>query len=68
MYIICKEQEADGGRPPTLLEQLAQRGCDEEAAVVMALDMMFAGIDTASHNIGFILYELGWFTFTIFLH
>lgn len=28
---------------PTLLEMFFQRGCDESVAIVMALDMMFAG-------------------------
>ena len=45
--------------PHVVLEQLSQDGKDEETAFVMALDMLFAGIDTSSHSIGFILYQLG---------
>ena len=54
-----QEEKGDDNRQTTLLEQLAQGGSDEETAVVMALDMLFAGIDTSSHSIGFILYQLG---------
>ena len=59
IYQCFQEHEGDAYRRPTLLEKLAERGCDEETAIVMALDMLFAGIDTSSHLIGFILYELG---------
>ena len=54
-----QEQKGNETRQTTLLEQLAQKGSEEETAIVMALDMLFAGIDTSSHSIGFILYQLG---------
>ena len=34
------------------------RGCDESTAIVMALDMMFAGIDTSSHTSAYAMYQL----------
>ena len=43
---------------PSLLEQFYDNGVDKPTAVVMALDMMFAGIDTASHTVCFALYHL----------
>ena len=43
---------------PTLLELLFDRGCDENTAVVMAIDMIFAGIDTSSHTSAFLMYQL----------
>ena len=43
---------------PTLLELFKSRGCDEKTAVVMALDMIFAGIDTSSHTAAFMMYHL----------
>ena len=43
---------------PSLLEQFFNNGVDKPTAVVMALDMMFAGIDTASHTVCFTLYHL----------
>lgn len=42
----------------TLLEMFKARGCDEQTAVVMALDMIFAGVDTSSHTASFLLYHL----------
>ena len=56
---LFQEQKGNENRQNTLLEQLAQKGSDEETAVIMVLDMLFAGIDTSSHSIGFILYQLG---------
>ena len=50
-------KEGDSG-PPTLLELFAARGCSEQVATVMALDMIFAGIDTSSHSSAFFLYHL----------
>lgn len=43
---------------PTLLEMFFERGCDEATATVMALDMMFAGIDTSSHLGAYAMYRL----------
>ena len=43
---------------PTLLELFHARGCDEVTALVMALDMIFAGIDTSSHTVAFAMYRL----------
>ncbi len=43
---------------PTLLEMFAARGCDEATTVTMALDMMFAGVDTTSHALSFAMYHL----------
>ena len=37
---------------------LADHGCDEDMATAMAVDMLFAGIDTSSHTTSFALYEL----------
>ena len=34
------------------------RGCDETTAIVMALDMMFAGIDTSSHTSSYAMFQL----------
>ena len=34
------------------------RGCDETTAIVMALDMMFAGIDTSSHTSSYAMFHL----------
>lgn len=54
--IKTRSQEEKGD--PTLLEMFLARGCDEATAVVMALDMMFAGVDTSSHLTAFALYRL----------
>lgn len=40
------------------MELLLARGCDESTAIVMALDMMFAGIDTSSHTSAYAMYQL----------
>ena len=53
----AQSREDDPG-PPTLLELFAARGCSEQVATVMALDMIFAGIDTSSHTSAFFLYHL----------
>jgi len=46
------------GEDKTLLELFKERGCDTGTATIMALDMLFAGIDTSSHTIAFALYHL----------
>nr|APH81397.1 cytochrome P450 CYP3020A1 [Tigriopus kingsejongensis] len=51
-----KPHTADADK--TLLEQFHDRGCDEATTVVMALDMIFGGIDTTSHTVAFALYNL----------
>ena len=38
--------------------EFPERGCDTGTATIMALDMLFAGIDTSSHTIAFALYHL----------
>ena len=43
---------------PTLLELFAQNGCTEEHAIAMAMDMLFAGIDTSAPTVAWTLYEL----------
>ena len=58
MRRIAETQSQDGSGPPTLLELFAARGCSEQVATVMALDMIFAGIDTSSHSSAFFLYHL----------
>ena len=47
-------------RLPSLksLMKSPERGCDTGTATIMALDMLFAGIDTSSHTIAFALYHL----------
>ena len=41
-----------------MLELFFERGVDVSTAIVMALDMMFAGVDTSSHTSAFIMYQL----------
>ena len=57
---IKKKQATDGQEEgdPSMLELFFSRGVDENTAVVMALDMMFAGVDTSSHTSGFLMYQL----------
>ena len=43
---------------PTLLELFAKNGCTEEHAIVMAMDMLFAGIDTSSPTVAWTLYQV----------
>ncbi|XP_054706268.1 probable cytochrome P450 301a1, mitochondrial [Uloborus diversus] len=46
-------------REPTLLQtMLLTPGLEKEGATVMVADMLLGGIDTTSHTVGFILYEL----------
>jgi cytochrome P450 len=54
--IKAKKGEETGD--PSLLEMFFDRGCDEATAIVMALDMMFAGIDTSSHLSAYAMYRL----------
>ena len=42
----------------TLLELFAENGCNEEHATAMAMDMLFAGIDTSAPTVAWTLYEL----------
>ena len=58
MRRIAESPSQDNSGPPTLLELFAARGCSERVATVMALDMIFAGIDTSSHTSAFFLYHL----------
>ena len=62
MEAIKRRKEAGGinasNEDPSLLEQFYDRGLDEATTAVMALDMMFAGIDTASHTSCFAMYHL----------
>lgn len=51
-------REKKEGEDKTLLELFAERGCDSGMATIMALDMLFAGVDTSSHTISFALYHL----------
>jgi cytochrome P450 len=56
-----EELEADQGgegREKTMLELFKEQGCDTGVATTMALDMLFAGVDTSSHTIAFALYYL----------
>ena len=39
-----KKKDPNSEEDPSLLELFFDRGCDENTAIVMALDMMFAGI------------------------
>ena len=48
----------DATEDPSLLELFFARGCSESVAVVMALDMMFAGIDTSSHTSAYAMYQM----------
>lgn len=54
--IQAKDPHSD--EDPSLLELFFARGCDESTAIVMALDMMFAGIDTSSHTSAYAMYQL----------
>jgi len=56
--IVRSKDSSNPDDDPPLLVLFAERGCDEETAVVMAMDMMFAGIDTSSHTTAFALYAL----------
>ena len=58
MKRIADAQSRDERGPPTLLELFAARGCSEKVATVMALDMIFAGVDTSSHSSAFFMYHL----------
>ena len=42
----------------TAILTIFDRGASESVAIVMALDMMFAGIDTSSHTSAYALYQL----------
>ncbi len=42
-------EEQDVDTDPTLLERFFKRGCDEDTAIVMAMDMMFAGTSMIKH-------------------
>jgi hypothetical protein len=42
-----KANKGDDTGEPSLIEMFYDRGCDDATAIVMALDMMFAGIDTS---------------------
>ena len=53
-----KAKKDDDEGDPSILELLFARGCDENTAVVMAIDMIFAGIDTSSHTLAFLMYQL----------
>jgi len=53
-----KSHEKEVDEEKTLLELFAERGCDTGTATIMALDMLFAGIDTSSHTTSFALYYL----------
>jgi len=53
-----KSRKREEGEDKTLLELFTERGCDTGTATIMALDMLFAGIDTSSHTIAFALYHL----------
>ena len=53
-----KEAGEESSEEPSLLEQFYDRGVDEATAVVMGLDMMFAGIDTSSHTVCLAMYRL----------
>ena len=55
--ISSNEVDIDEG-DPSMLELFFERGVDEATAIVMALDMMFAGVDTSSHTSAFIMYHL----------
>jgi len=50
--------ERKEGEDKTLLELFSERGCDTGTSTIMAIDMLFAGIDTSSHTIAFALYYL----------
>jgi hypothetical protein len=53
-----KGNKGDDKGEPTLIEMFFDRGCDEATAIIMALDMMFAGIDASSHLSAYALYRL----------
>ena len=55
---IKKKDTANSDEDPTLLELFFARGCTENTAIVMALDMMFAGIDTSSHTSAYAMFQL----------
>ncbi len=52
------KSQKDPAEDPSLLELFFARGCDENTAIVMALDMMFAGIDTSSHTSSYVMFQL----------
>lgn len=52
-------KNADDSKDLTLLQSmLMEKDLDASGALVMITDMLFAGIDTTSHTIGFFLYAL----------
>jgi cytochrome P450 len=53
-----KANKGDDTGEPSLIEMFYDRGCDDATAIVMALDMMFAGIDTSSHLTAFAMFQL----------
>ena len=57
-HLDAEEVDIEGDDDPSMLELFFERGVDESTAIVMALDMMFAGVDTSSHTSAFIMYQL----------
>ena len=55
---LADSKNRDPEEDPPMLVLFAERGCDEETAVVMAMDMLFAGIDTSSNTTAFTFYQL----------
>lgn len=53
-----KDHNRDSDREPSVLEKMLK--IDRHAAIVMAMDMLFAGVDTVSSFLGISLVNMNW--------
>lgn len=53
-----KNNAPNSDKEMTLLQVMVTKGLDVSEAMVVVADMLFAGIDTTSHSVGFFLYMI----------